>query len=1333
MNMLVKHYKHTLIAMSVAAAMSAPAMATKFDTIKKVTPEVSGQLAFDTSVKSKTLRQEFPNYYIVELESAPLAATAGVVSTDGNGNRLDLQSTAAKKQADVLAQERQAFAQALKAAFPGAEVERHYDTVYNGVVVTSSDDIFAELKNLEGVKGVYREEMYYEQMDASLDLIKAKQVWESLGGSASAGKGVKIAVIDGGIRPENPLFRDDGFAAPATKPSNDYCSVVEPEFCNNKLIAARFSTPTFVTLEGEHMSPLGMGGHGTHTSGTTAGVPTEIWFNGTTDQLPEDGSKDGYTKVTVSGVAPGAYLMHYKALFQVLKADGSVTGSGSNVMLLEALDWAVKDGADVINNSWGGSAGADPSTSPYQAAFKAAENAGVVVVTSAGNSGPAAQSVGCPGCIESGITVASTTTGRFFANTVTPTGGASILAIPGSEYGTTIANLTEDLKGTVADAAVLAPANPLACSAFPADTFKDKIALISRGTCSFSIKINNAMAAGAKGVIVVQNSGAMPSTMSNPGTTIPSLMISKADGATLAALVASKPATEVSLSRFASRVMNSQYADNMSDFSSRGPDGDNNILKPDMGAPGGSILSSTSPEDADGATFQLMSGTSMASPHVAGAAAVMKQLHPTWTAVEIKTALTSSSVNGLKKEDASSATTPFDIGAGRLDLARATKAAVTFDKPSFAQNPCVINCNFTRSIRNMSNKEVTWTGTVNFAGSAATGTLDKTSITLKPYGQAGDKADFVLAVDGSQATYGAWAFGNIEWTSSDASVPSATMPIAVRVANTADSTTLATASSTVLKKDAPTQVTVNFGNKAFDKQMTLTAVAPAGTKLVADSQAAIVTNGTQFLLDGNASTGRVSWTGTVAKPALTMSSIAPWGAMTLKGMGSTALTCSGECDDNMLSFNLGAAGIAVTYGGATYTRLHVSTNGFVQLSNSATAPSASAANVKLPSTTAPANLLAPFWTDLDLAGGSSGAGQLYLDVLTNDAGEDYLIVEWNGVEEWDVPGKTYTFQIGMRVNGPENVEFSYQDLNSTLPASMTVGLQESSRSLGTSLYYANGTSATGTAPTANSAFGHSYQGPGTVAMNYNLELTGPIDLGVADSITTDEDTASAATDVLANEKTSTNKIIYVEASSNGQTLKAINKAAVQPNGALTNVAIATAPAHGAASVVEGKVVYAPAANYNGKDSFTYTAEDATGMKTAATTVNVTVNATNDAPTVTGSTVSVNEGDSATLTATGTDIDGDALTYTWTQLTGPSMTINGSGNKVTVAAAEVSAATTATFSVTVNDGKVTSAPATVTLNIADVPKPEVVKKSGGAGGLLGLLLLPVVFLRRKYKM
>jgi minor extracellular serine protease Vpr len=1331
--MLVKPYSKKLLAVAIAAALAAPAMAADVTAIQKITPEISGQLEFDTTVKQKILAQEFPQYFIVQLESAPLASVA-VASESELGNQLDLNSDSAKKHAGLLAAERAVFANNLKAALPDAQVERHYDTVLNAVVVTATDDVFEELKKLEGVTKVYREEMYYEQMDASLDLIKAKTVWEQLGGDASAGKGVKVAVIDGGIRPENPLFKDTGFTAPATKPTNDYCATTEPAFCNNKLIAARFSTPTFATVPKEYMSPLGNGGHGTHTAGTAVGVPTKIWFNGSTNIIPKkDGVevKDGFTEVTVSGVAPAAYLMSYKALFQVFRADGTVTGSGSNVMLLEALDWAVKDGADVINNSWGGSAGANPSTSPYQAAFKVAEDAGVVVVTSAGNSGPGPQTIGCPSCIESGISVASTTTGRFFANSVTLAGGTPSLAIPGSTFASTITTLTADPKAKVIDAKVVDAANALGCNAFAANAFKDSFALISRGTCSFTIKINNAMAAGAKAVIMVQNNDGQPTAMSSPDTTIPNVMITKADGAKLATAIAADPAKEVTISRFASRLINPQFVDTMSDFSSRGPDGDNNILKPDMGAPGSDILSATSPDEfADKATFQLMSGTSMAAPHVAGAAAIMQQKFPKWTAVEIKTALTSTAVNGLKKEDSLTATTPFDIGAGRLDLSRAVKAAATFDKPSFAQNPCVGACNFTRKIRNMTDKEVTWTGTVQFTDGITTGTLDKTSVTLKPYGTAGDTADFMVAIDGKLSTYNAWAFGNVLWTSSDASAPTATMPIAVRMAATADATTLATASGVVLTPTTPTVVTNSFGNKTFDGQVTITAKAPAGTKITAGSESSTLTGATEYLLDNTPSTNRVSWTGLVNKPAVNLRAGTPIAA-SLKTLGSTPIACAGECDDNVVSFNLTGAGLPMAYNGVVYNRIHVSTNGFVQLSNSATAPSAAAANVKLPSTTAAVNLLAPFWTDLDLAGGAAGTGEMYIDVLTLGA-KDYIVVEWNGVEEFDAPGVKYGFQVWIAADGTEDIFFNYLDVAGT-PAALTVGAQDISRTLGGSTYFNNGTAAaTGSLPAASSAIKVATVVGGKVDVKYTMELTGELELGVADAISTNEDAASAGVDVLANEKTSANKVIELSVKSGTETINAVNKAAFQAASALSKVTIKAQGANGTAAVVDGKVVYTPKANFNGKDSFTYTAEDSAGNKIVPTKVNVTVAAVNDAPTLAaGAAVTANEGQNASLSVVGTDIDGDALTYTWTKTSTAGNAITAKTATVTVAAPEVTDDTPVTYSVVATDGKVTTAAVTVTLNVKNVPEPDV-EKGGGSMGFLSLLLLPLAMLRRRFK-
>jgi len=1330
--MLVKPYSKKLLAVAIAAALSAPAIASQVTAIQKITPEISGQLEFDTTVKQKSLQQEFPQYFIVQLESAPLASVAAVESEKQFGNQLDLNSAAAKKQADLLAAERATFAQNLKASLPDAKVERHYDTVINAVVVTSTDDVFEQLQKLEGVAKVYREEMYYEQMDASLDLIKAKTVWESLGGDANAGKGVKVAVIDGGIRPENPLFKDTGMTAPSSKPTSDYCSTTEPAFCNNKLIAARFSAPTFTTVPEEYMSPLGNGGHGTHTAGTSVGVPTKIWFDGTTNIIPsKDGveMKEGFTEVTVSGVAPGAYLMAYKALFQVVNpTTGAITGSGSNVMLLEALDWAVKDGADVINNSWGGGAGGNPASSPYQAAFKAAEEAGVVVVTSAGNSGPAAQTVGCPGCIESGITVASTTTGRFFANSVTLAGGTPQLAVPGSTFGATIAGLTADPKAKLVDAAKAAPTNALGCNAFPADTFKDSFALISRGTCSFTIKINNAMAAGAKGAIIVQNNDGQPTPMSSPDTTIPNVMITKADAAKLVTAITADPTKQVTISRFASKLINPQFVDNMSDFSSRGPDGDNNILKPDMGAPGGNILSGTSPDASeDGATFELMSGTSMASPHVAGAAAIMQQKFPKWTAVEIKTALTSTSVNGLKKEDSINATTPFDIGAGRLDLSRAVKAAATFDKPSFAQNPCVGACNFTRTIRNMTDKEVTWTGTVQFTDSNTVGTLDKTSITLKPYGTAGDSAQFVLAVDGKLSTYNAWAFGNVLWTSSDVSAPTATMPIAVRFAATADATTLATASGVVMNPTTPTVVTNSFGNKTFDGQVVITAKAPAGTKLVADSETSTLTGATEYLLDSNPATNQVTWTGVVAKPAINLRAGTPIAA-SLKTLGSTPITCAGECDDNVVSFNLTGAGLPMAYNGVVYNRIHVSTNGFVQLSNSATAPSAAAANVKLPSATAAVNLLAPFWSDLDLAGGAAGTGQMFIDVLTLGT-KDYIVVEWNGVEEFDVPGVKYSFQVWIAADGSEDVFYNYLDVAGT-PTALTVGAQDVSRTLGGSTYFSTpSVAATGSLPTAGSAIDIATVVGGKVDVKYTMQLDGALDLGVADSLSTNEDAASAGVDVLLNEKTSSNKVIELTVKSGTETVNAVNKAAFQAAGALSGVAIVAQGANGTAAVVDGKVVYTPKANFNGKDSFTYTAADTSGAKLAPTKVNVTVAAVNDAPTLTGgAAVTVNEGENATLSVVGADIDGDALSYTWTKTSVAGNVITAKTASVSTTAPSVDADAVVTYSVVATDGKVTTAPVTVTLNIKDIPE----EKDGGSMGFLSLLLLPLAMLRRRFK-
>jgi hypothetical protein len=240
-------------------------------------------------------------------------------------------------------------------------------------------------------------------------------------------------------------------------------------------------------------------------------------------------------------------------------------------------------------------------------------------------------------------------------------------------------------------------------------------------------------------------------------------------------------------------------------------------------------------------------------------------------------------------------------------------------------------------------------------------------------------------------------------------------------------------------------------------------------------------------------------------------------------------------------------------------------------------------------------------------------------------------------------------------------------------------------------------------------------------------------LGVADAVTVAEDTASAAVDVLVNEATSVNKVIQVGVKSGAQNIQAVNTIKVSADGALTKAVVATAPAHGTVAAVEGKFVYTPAANFNGVDSFTYTAEDQSGVKTAATKVNVTVTPVNDAPTlIAGAAVTANEGASATLTVTGADVDADALTYTWTQVSGPTLAISAKTAAVTVTAPQVSANAVAVFSVVASDGTLSSAPVQVTLNVTDVPPPVVVtpKKSSGSFGWMALLMLPLALLRRR---
>lgn len=586
----------------------------------------------DSPMKAAAEDQE---YVFVQFGDAPLASYDGSISgyektMPAKGKKLDLNSPASKKYGKRLESQRENYKKWLAKQLPKVEVVAEYDVAYNGLGLKLNG---ASLKDISrgpgvvkaGVSGTYR-----KTMSESTALINAGEIWNGLGGQENAGAGMKVGVIDSGIDQNHPFLQpNEGMKAPGGFPKGD------TKYTSDKVIVAK------VYNQNPKLSAEAVDSHGTHVAGTIAGKA------GT---MPTLGNKP------MSGVAPGAYLGNYNVF------PGDVADAKS-VFIAKAVEEAVEDGMDVLNLSLGGTPhkGADL----LDMAVNAAVDAGVVVAISAGNEGPFDYTVGSPGTAEKVITVAATTNSRTFALRLKSP------ALPGGEAiattGTQGGEVKKQIEGEYVVWSEVSGGDKLACT--PAvKPLEGKIAVIQRDSCTFTEKINNAAAAGAKGVIVYQSSTADPITMSTDGVKIPAIMINKEAGEVLAKwqgdrkVIFSYPPVETVTK-----------PNQISDFSSWGPT-PNYTLKPDVAAPGVNIYSSVV-----GGGYELYQGTSMASPHVAGAAAVLlaysKVKELGWGPAEVKAALmgTARNVEGTvdPKTDIED---PLKVGAGIIDLGRAMKA-----------------------------------------------------------------------------------------------------------------------------------------------------------------------------------------------------------------------------------------------------------------------------------------------------------------------------------------------------------------------------------------------------------------------------------------------------------------------------------------------------------------------------------------------------------------------------------------------------------------------------------------------------------------------------------
>ncbi len=468
-------------------------------------------------------------------------------------------------------------------------------------------------------------------MNTSHDIINDAPAWKA----GYDGSGVKVAVIDTGIDPRHPFLTDPSLPVPEGFPKGD------ERFTSNKVIVARVYSPD-VRGTPEDPTPEDLNGHGTHVAGTIAGV------SGYADPA-------GRAKTPLSGVAPKAYLGNYN----VFPCEDC---SAESIYIAKAVEDAVRDGMDVANLSLGGTA--EPGFDLLAEVVNAASDAGMTMVIAAGNEGPGPQTVASPGTADKVITVAAVSNKHFFGLPITVDldGTERTLPVGTSEPGGQIQSRVE------APLAVVPDDDGKACSGIEGD-LTGKIAVIHRGDCTFTDKALAAQQKGAVGVILVNNSPGDPTAMQvEESVTIPMVMVSMEDGQ---AILEAENASAVLEPRQVEE-FETENDRSIALFSSRGPTV-NLTLKPDVAAVGVNVYSSV-----PGGELASYNGTSMATPHVAGAAALLKQAHPDWTPMEIKAALMGTA------KDPKSDPLPLEVGAGVIDVGAALKPVAMADPASLS-------------------------------------------------------------------------------------------------------------------------------------------------------------------------------------------------------------------------------------------------------------------------------------------------------------------------------------------------------------------------------------------------------------------------------------------------------------------------------------------------------------------------------------------------------------------------------------------------------------------------------------------------------------------------
>jgi subtilisin family serine protease len=557
----------------------------------------------------------------------------------------------------------------------GGKIQAQMQSAYNGIQASVPAEELDAVAALPGVVAIHPVRTYELDNAVSVPFLGVPQVWENTG---YTGENIKVAILDTGIDYTHATFGGPGTveafeAAAATSDAAADPALFGPAAPRVKggidLVGDDYNadpgSDTYQPVPHPDPNPLDCNGHGSHVAGTAGG--SGVLADGSTYSGAYDSTTSSNSFRVGPGVAPEADLY-------AVRVFGC---GGSTDVVVPAIDWAVANGMDVINMSLGSSFGR--ADDPDAIAASNAVGAGVVVVASAGNSGHNPYLTGSPGTGDGVIAVSAVDSSESFPGATITVDGNAIEAI--NANGASLDGIGDLTVVRLADDPATAEDESLGCSAEAytkagITSGGGQLAVAQRGTCARVAKAIFGEQAGAAAVVMVNTDNTLPPyeglITSNPDTgdeflvTIPFLGVRSSDGpALVAGATASVAAATISNPGFRG------YAS----FTSSGPRSGDSAISPDVAAPGVSISSAAV---GSGSGAAILSGTSMAAPHVAGVAALTVQSHPKWTAPQVAAAIVSTA-----DPDKVAGQSLSLGGVGLVDTAQAVATQVTATGDAF--------------------------------------------------------------------------------------------------------------------------------------------------------------------------------------------------------------------------------------------------------------------------------------------------------------------------------------------------------------------------------------------------------------------------------------------------------------------------------------------------------------------------------------------------------------------------------------------------------------------------------------------------------------------------